>query len=100
MAPARRPTAIKQVRTPADLAGPVKVALAKSVDQIPGPRAMPGGSRYEVKWDGYLNCISEQQKVSRADGRTCGCFRWPGPGESASLGPGPKVCLRSCGRHR
>ena len=29
------------------------MALAKSVDQIPGPHALPGGSRYEVKWDGY-----------------------------------------------
>jgi hypothetical protein len=29
--------------------------LHRSVDQIPGPRAMPGGSRYEVKWDGYLH---------------------------------------------
>jgi hypothetical protein len=53
MAPARRPTETKQVRLPADLAGPVGIALAKSVDQIPGPRAMPDGSRYEVKWDGY-----------------------------------------------
>ncbi len=55
MSPARRRTETKQVRIPADLAGPVEVALARSVDQIPGPRAMPGGSRYEVKWDGYLH---------------------------------------------
>jgi hypothetical protein len=46
------------VRVPADLAGRVEVALARSVDQIPGPRSMPGGSRYEVKWDGYLHCPS------------------------------------------
>jgi hypothetical protein len=34
--------------------GPVEVALARSVDQIPAPSALPGGSRFEVKWDGYL----------------------------------------------
>jgi hypothetical protein len=42
------------VRIPAELAGPVGVALARSVDQIPGPNALPGGSRSDVKWDGYL----------------------------------------------
>ncbi|WUJ69469.1 hypothetical protein OG809_30755 [Kribbella soli] len=55
MSPARRRTETKPVWIPADLGGPVEVALARSVDQIPGPRAMPGGSRYEVKWDGYLH---------------------------------------------
>lgn len=55
MTPARRPTESKQVRIPADLVGPVEVALAKSVDEIPRPHAMPGGARYEVKWDGYLH---------------------------------------------
>jgi hypothetical protein len=55
MTPARRRTDSKQVRIPADLAGPVEVALARSEDKIPGPRALPGGSRYEVKWDDYLH---------------------------------------------
>jgi ATP-dependent DNA ligase len=27
--------------------------LARAVEQLPGPRGMPGGSRYELKWDGY-----------------------------------------------
>jgi hypothetical protein len=49
-----RGTEPADVRVPAELAGPVEVALARSADQIPGPRALPGGSRYEVKWDGYL----------------------------------------------
>jgi len=40
------------VRIPAEPAGPVEVALARSADQIPGTHALPGGSRYEVKWDG------------------------------------------------
>jgi hypothetical protein len=53
--PARRPTEPAGVRIPAELVGPVEVALARSVDQIPAPNALPGGSRYEVKWDGYLH---------------------------------------------
>jgi ATP-dependent DNA ligase len=51
MTPARRRT---DSRIPADLVGPVEVALARSVEQIPEPHALPGGCRYEVKWDGYL----------------------------------------------
>lgn len=42
-------------RVPADLVGPVEVALARSVEQIPEPNALSGGCRYEVKWDGYLH---------------------------------------------
>ena len=38
---------------PVGLAGPVQVALAKAQDQVPGPLAMPGGSRYELKFDGF-----------------------------------------------
>jgi hypothetical protein len=44
-----------EVRLPADLVGPVSVELARSVETIPGPSALPGGSRYEPKWDGYLH---------------------------------------------
>ncbi|WP_406046975.1 hypothetical protein [Kribbella sp. NBC_00889] len=55
MPPARRRTEPSDVRILAGLAGPVDVALARSVDQIPAPHALPGGSRYEVKWDGYLH---------------------------------------------
>lgn len=40
------------VRIPPGLAGPVEIALARSVDEFPDPHALPGGSRYEVKWDG------------------------------------------------
>jgi ATP-dependent DNA ligase len=38
---------------PPDLAGPVGVQLAKPVREIPPPHALPGGCRYEPKWDGY-----------------------------------------------
>lgn len=41
---------------PPGTAGPVQVALAKAQDTIPGPRALPGGSVYELKWDGY-RCV-------------------------------------------
>lgn len=55
MATARRRTE-PSVRVPPDLAGPVELALARSVEQVSGPHALPGGgSRYEVKWDGYLH---------------------------------------------
>ncbi len=47
----RRPA--EAMGLPADLAGPVQVALARAQDQVPGPRALPGGSRYEPKWDGF-----------------------------------------------
>jgi hypothetical protein len=37
------------------LAGPVEFELARAVEEVPGERALPGGSRYEPKWDGYLH---------------------------------------------
>lgn len=48
---------------PADLSGPVELELAKAVASVPGPHAMPGGSLYELKWDGYRGTI-----VRDADG--------------------------------
>lgn len=42
-----------RTRIPADLAGPVEVALAQAVETIPAENAMPGGSRYEPKFDGF-----------------------------------------------
>ncbi|MDT7654885.1 MAG: hypothetical protein QOI36_6291 [Pseudonocardiales bacterium] len=36
-----------------DLLGPVRLALARAEEQLPGPRGMPGGSRFELKWDGF-----------------------------------------------
>jgi ATP-dependent DNA ligase len=37
----------------ADLTGPVGLELARAVEQLPGEHGMPGGSRYELKWDGF-----------------------------------------------
>lgn len=41
---------------PATLHPPVPLALAKAVKNVPGEAAMPGGTVYEPKWDGYLHC--------------------------------------------
>ncbi|WP_255512890.1 hypothetical protein [Kribbella sp. VKM Ac-2568] len=38
-----------------ELAGPVELELAKAVEHLPGPHGMPGGSRHELKWDGFLH---------------------------------------------
>jgi hypothetical protein len=40
---------------PPELTGPVQLELAKAVEQLPGQHGMPGGSRYELKWDGFLH---------------------------------------------
>jgi ATP-dependent DNA ligase len=36
---------------------PVKPMLAAAVDEIPGPLALPGGTVWEPKWDGY-RCLA------------------------------------------
>ncbi|GAA4696284.1 ATP dependent DNA ligase domain-containing protein [Promicromonospora umidemergens] len=38
---------------PRGLTGPVQVALARAVEQIPHVGALPGGARFEPKWDGF-----------------------------------------------
>jgi len=38
-----------------DLLGPVALELARADEQLPGPHGMPGGSRFELKWDGFLH---------------------------------------------
>jgi hypothetical protein len=39
---------------PTGLTGPVQVALARPVEQIPRMGALPGGCRFEPKWDGFF----------------------------------------------
>jgi ATP-dependent DNA ligase len=39
------------------LRGPVEVALARAVDIVPGPNALPGGTVWEPKLDGYRGVI-------------------------------------------
>ena len=41
---------------PPALHPPVSLALAKAVESVPTEAALPGGSRYEPKWDGYRAC--------------------------------------------
>ncbi|MGX5717496.1 ATP-dependent DNA ligase [Arthrobacter sp. MAHUQ-56] len=41
---------------PPALHPPVSLALAKAVESVPAEAALPGGSRYEPKWDGYRAC--------------------------------------------
>lgn len=41
---------------PPGLRLPVDVALARAVEQIPAPTALPGGCLYEPKWDGF-RCV-------------------------------------------
>jgi len=50
---------------PAELAGPVAVALAKPVEQLPGPHALSGGCVFEPKWDGYRAVIVRQGDAAR-----------------------------------
>ena len=41
---------------PATLRPPVPLALAKAVESVPAEAALPGGSVYEPKWDGFRMC--------------------------------------------
>lgn len=43
------------VRVRAALRPPVELALAKAVESIQRAGALPGGSVYEMKWDGFLH---------------------------------------------
>jgi ATP-dependent DNA ligase len=50
---------------PPELAGPVAVELAKPVRDIPAGNALPGGCRYEPKWDGYRLVVVRQGASTR-----------------------------------
>jgi hypothetical protein len=39
----------------ADLTGPVGLALAHAGEQLPAQHGLPGRSRFELKWDGFLH---------------------------------------------
>jgi ATP-dependent DNA ligase len=45
-------------RLPAELRQPFKVAMAKAVERMPGEGALPGGTVYEPKWDGFRLVIA------------------------------------------
>ncbi|MEJ7648195.1 MAG: non-homologous end-joining DNA ligase [Nakamurella sp.] len=67
--PPKEPTPQKEPNPtgtlPSELAGPVDLALAKAVEEVPGPFALPGGSRYELKWDGYRGAMIRRAKDAR-----------------------------------
>jgi len=46
---------------PPGLTGPVQVALARAVERIPPAEALPGGSRYEPKWDGFRLILTRDE---------------------------------------
>ena len=50
---------------PPDLTGPVRLALAKAENTVPGPRALTGGSLFELKWDGFRACITNGARGTR-----------------------------------
>ncbi len=50
---------------PPDLAGPVAVELAKPVRDLPAAGALPGGCRYEPKWDGYRLVVVRDRSGTR-----------------------------------
>ena len=72
----------------AGLFGPVDFELARPAKEVPGPGALPGGSRYEPKWDGYLH--STRQVWSAVAGRFLsylGLCRVCDERESMAVGP-------------
>jgi hypothetical protein len=48
-----------------ELIGPVALELARAVEQLPGERDMPGGSRYELKYDSYFTDLVIPGRRSR-----------------------------------
>src|SRR4051794_19914210 len=47
---------------PADLRGPVRLALAKAEESIPSSTAFPGRAFFELKWDGYRVAVVVRDK--------------------------------------
>jgi ATP-dependent DNA ligase len=50
---------------PPGLEGPVQVALARPVEQMPHVGALPGGCRYEPKWDGFRTVVVRERAGAR-----------------------------------
>lgn len=53
------------VSLPPELRGPVKLALARAEESIPSGSALPGGSMYELKWDGYRVAVVRGEREAR-----------------------------------
>ncbi|TDW94496.1 ATP dependent DNA ligase-like protein [Kribbella pratensis] len=55
-----------------DLTGPVALELAKAVEQLPGKHGMPGGARFELKWDGFrvgAVCVGGEVRLWSRNGK-------------------------------
>ena len=64
--PARRQPPAQSSRVlPPGLAGPVDVELARAGEKVPGSHALPGGSCYELKWDGYRGALVRDHTDAR-----------------------------------
>lgn len=50
---------------PAQVRGPVVLALARAEEAIPGAGSMPGGAWYEPKWDGFRGAMVISQAGAR-----------------------------------
>jgi hypothetical protein len=65
---------------PPVLCPPLEVVLAKAVNGIPPPAALPGQVLFEPKFDGYLHCTLSTKVPSRRDlphkPYLCPCVRW------------------------
>jgi hypothetical protein len=57
VAPTVRNPVRNAVGLPGDLTGPVELELAKAVPTLPGSHAMPGGTRWELKWDRFRAAV-------------------------------------------
>ncbi|TCC49589.1 hypothetical protein E0H73_42380 [Kribbella pittospori] len=54
------------------LAGPVQLELAKAVEQLPGDHGIPGGARFELKWDGFRAgavCVAGEVRLWSRNGK-------------------------------
>lgn len=47
---------------PPSLRGPQQLALARAADVVPTSAALPGGSLYEPKWDGYRVAVTRNTR--------------------------------------
>ncbi len=56
---------------PPDLRGPVEVQLARAVEAVPAPNALPGGTVWEPKLDGYRGVIvrGDRARIWSRNGR-------------------------------
>lgn len=79
-------------RVPAAFTRPFPLMLARAADRIPGPKALPGGTRWEPKWDGFRTAIvrdaDDPHLWSRQQKDLTAAFRELADAAAAQLPPG------------